>query len=722
MEHTSTTVLRLTGLHCAGCVRRVEAILEGVDGVQSAQVNLATSLGTVSHMYAEDAAAALCAAVDDAGYGAQTVIAETALADDFEGSIDASTVIWAILLSFPVFVMEMGGHLFPAFHAWVALSFGMLNSWMAQLVLTSLVLAGPGRSFFVLGARAVMRRTPDMNLLVAIGTGAAFGFSVVAVMLRAIGNAAQTPHVYFESACVIICLILLGRYLENTARGRAGAAVRALARLQPNRVLIRQDDQQIEIALADVKRGDVLVARPGDAFAVDGSVVQGESHVDESMLTGETTPVFKGHEDSVTAGSLNGNGTLYYRAERLGQETYLSQIMQLVQQAQASKLPVQSILDRVTAWFVPAILGVATVTFAVWLMVGAGIGQALISAVSVLIVACPCAMGLAVPVSVVTSIGRAAGLGILVRNSEALQRLSEIRTLGLDKTGTLTTGQMDLVKVFHASTMDRDSALKQAAALASASDHPVSRAIAKAFPHVQPVQIEALAGQGIRAGAYVLASATWVANQRIEIPAEWGAASSFLVEDGVLLAGFEVRDTLRAGAEDLVRAFQAEGVALRLISGDSAAMAERVAAQVGLTDVHADMMPDEKLSALNEMKGPVAFVGDGINDGPVLAHADVGIALASGNDVAAQTADIVITADNLQRVHAAWRLSVATMANVRQNLFWAFGYNVALIPLAAGVFYPAFGVQLQPGYAAAAMALSSLCVVLNALRLRRLRI
>jgi Au+-exporting ATPase len=741
--------LAIEGMTCASCVGRVEAALKAVAGVETAAVNLANERATV--MGAVDPEG-LVAAVQSAGYAARLLTI-----DDESGALadaEAQTVrkaaedrklhrdVWvAAILTAPVFVMEMGIHLIPGAHHWLADTIGIQNSWYLQFVLTTLVLLGPGRRFYQKGLPALGRLAPDMNSLVAVGSLAAYGYSLVATFAPQALPAA-TVNVYFEAAAVIVTLILLGRLMEARAKGQTSAAIKRLIRLQAKLARVRRGDTVTEMPLAAVAIGDLVELRPGERIPVDGTVIEGESYVDESMITGEPVPVLKTGGAAVVAGTINQTGAFTMRATAIGSRTVLAQIIRMVEQAQGSKLPIQALVDQVTMWFVPAVLAIAMATFAAWLAYGPSpaLTFALVNAVAVLIIACPCAMGLATPTSIMVGTGRGAELGVLFRKGEALQRLKDARVVAVDKTGTLTEGKPALTDMALTPGFERAAVLALIAAVESRSEHPIARAIVEAaqseglsLPEV--TAFESMTGFGVKAG---------VAGHRVEIGADRfmmalgldvshfaeiadrlgreGKSPLYAAIDGGLAAILAVADPIKPTTPLAIKALHALGLKVAMITGDNRRTAEAIATQLGIDSVTAEVLPDGKVAAIQALRqqfGTIAFVGDGINDAPALAEADIGLAIGTGTDIAIEAADVVLMAGNLQGVPKAIALSKATIGNIRQNLFWAFAYNIALIPVAAGMLYPAFGILLSPIFAAGAMALSSVFVVGNALRLRQ---
>lgn len=738
--------LSVAGMTCASCVRHVENALSSVQGVQSASVNLATERAQVRAPLDLDSTL-LTQAVVRAGYEAQVVSnpqqssnteAARREADRLELKRD---LLLAVLLAAPVFILEMGAHAIPAFHHFVAETIGSQNSWYLQFILTSAVLAVPGRRFFVKGVAALLRLTPDMNSLVAVGTSAAYLYSVVATFVPA-WLPSGTVNVYYEAAAVIVALVLLGRYLEARAKGNTSEAIKRLAGLRAKTARVQRGEQVSEIAIEQVIVGDLIQLRPGERIPVDGQVTDGNSFVDESMISGEPMPVEKTPGATVVAGTVNQNGALSLRATGVGADTVLSQIIRMVEQAQGAKLPIQTMVDRITMWFVPAVMLIALITFAIWLIFGPqpALGFALVNAVAVLIIACPCAMGLATPTSIMVGTGRAAQLGILFRQGEALQTLMDVRVVAVDKTGTLTRGYPELNDLTVADGFDRDQVLALVAAAESRSEHPIARAIVAAAQKqnlaIAPVHnFESLTGLGLRAqvdARQILIGSDRLMTQHKLDPAVFSSIASKLADEGKtplyvaiddkLAAVITVADSIRDTTPEAIAALHEQGLKVVMVSGDNQRTAQAIARQLNIDEVVAEVMPDAKADTVRRLQqtyGPVAFVGDGINDAPALAVADVGIAIGSGTDIAMESADVVLMSGDLTHVSKAIAMSRATMRNIRQNLFWAFAYNAALIPVAAGLLYPFNGVLLSPIFAAGAMALSSVFVITNALRLRR---
>lgn len=712
--------LSVEGMTCAACTGRVERVLKAQPGVASAVANLATRKAQVT-LWERTDPGALAQAVSRAGFAAAP-FAEATPADpaaEERGLWRAFAL--AALLTAPVFATEMGGHLVPALHHWLHGTFGTQQLWLMQFVLTSLVLVAPGRRFLTKGLPALLRGGPDMNSLVAVGTLAAWGFSTLVLVAPGLVPA-ESRQVWFEAAAVIVTLILLGRALEARARGQAGAAIARLVGLQPK---VARLVGGAEVPVASLLPGMRIALRPGERVPVDGVVALGASAVDESMLTGEPLPVAKGPGDRVTGGTVNGTGALEVEVQAVGAATVLARIVALVQEAQGSKLPVQALVDRVTLWFVPVVMAVALLTLAVWLAVTGDVARAMVAGVSVLIIACPCAMGLAVPVSILVGTGRGAELGVLFRRGDALQRLADVPVVGFDKTGTLTEGHPKVVAVHGP-----DWVLPMAAAVEAQSEHPLAMAVVAATPEVADARhFQAKPGLGAEAevaGARIAVGAARMFDGVPQGLAEAAAQAAgrgeslvFVARDGQVQGLIVIADQVKPGAAQAVADLQALGVETAMISGDTPAAAEAVAVRLGIARVHGGILPEGKLEIVRGLQG--AFVGDGINDAPALAAAEVGIAMGTGTDVAIEAGDVVLMRGDPRAVASAVRLSRAVMRNIRQNLVWAFGYNVALIPVAAGVLVPFGGPQISPMLGAGAMALSSVFVLTNALRLKGVR-
>lgn len=736
--------LAITGMTCASCARRVERAIGKVDGVQAVAVNLATESATVQGSVVP---AAVIGAVAAAGYGAAERRAElpAATTDHPEHEIDTPRAaayaqsqrrlfIAAALLSAPVLALSMFMLRFP-------------GSALVEMALTTIVVFVCGWQFFATAGRLARHLAANMDTLIALGAAAAYGYSVytLAVAISEQGPLAAHPPLYFETAAIIVTLILLGRWLEARAKGRAGAAIKALMGLQPKTAQLLRDGEPVEVPIASVRVGDVVLVRPGEQVPVDGEVVSGESRVDEAMLTGESMTVTKREGDEVAGATLNGQGALTVRATRVGADTALAQIVRLVEQAQGSKAPIERLADRVSAIFVPAVLVIAALTFLAWLVLGPDAGEVttpLLTAVTVLVIACPCALGLATPTAIMVGTGRGAEQGILIKDAASLERAHALTAVVLDKTGTVTEGRPRVREVMPLQGQDANDVLRHAAAVAARSEHPISAAIATharagGLTLPEPAAFVSTTGQGVAAqveGSAVLVGNTrllaahGIATARLESVAEHleanGRTVSLVAIDSQPAGVIGVADTVKPTSAAAVTALRRLGLAVYLLTGDNRRVAAAIGREVGIAPdrIRAEVRPEDKAAEVARLRNEghvVGMVGDGINDAPALAAADVGFALGTGTDIAMETAAITLLRGDLRSVPVAIRLSRRTMRTIKQNLFWAFGYNTAMIPLAALGLLAALG---GPMLAAAAMAFSSVSVVTNSLRLRRAKL
>ena len=734
--------LSIEGMTCASCVGRVEKALKKVEGVQQANVNLATERAWVQGN-AQVQSSDLIQAVKKAGYTAKQIEQSVSVQQDKKATEQQQLkrdLAISLILAVPVFILEMGSHMIPAFHMWVMDNIGTQQSWLIQFVLTTLVLIFPGRRFYQKGIPALWRFAPDMNSLVAVGTLAAYSFSLVATFIPQV-LPEGTVNVYYEAAAVIVSLILLGRYFEAKAKGRTSQAIQHLVGMQAKTARVHHNGQVTEVPIAEVTTETIVEIRPGERVPVDGEVVEGQSYIDESMITGEPVPVKKQVGDQVVGGTVNQNGTLNFRATAIGESSVLAQIIRMVEQAQGSKLPIQALVDKVTMWFVPMVMLLAALTFAVWFIFGPdpALTFSLVNAVAVLIIACPCAMGLATPTSIMVGTGRGAEMGVLFRKGEALQALQEVKVIAVDKTGTLTEGKPTLTDFHVQQGFERNQVLRIVASVEAKSEHPIALAIVQAaeqqnisllpittFDSVTGFGIKAeVEGQAVHIGAdrYMQQLGLDVTPFKDEAAHLGQEAKTpiYVAIDQKLAAIIAVADPIKDTTYAAIAGLHHLGLKVAIITGDNRHTAQAIAAKLHIDQVIAEVLPDGKVDAIRQLQqqyGRVAFVGDGINDAPALAQADVGLAIGTGTDVAIEAADVVLMSGSLQGVPNAIALSKATIKNIRQNLFWAFFYNIALIPIAAGVLYPAFGILLSPIFAAGAMALSSVFVLGNALRLK----
>jgi P-type Cu+ transporter len=780
----------VTGMTCSACQSFVQRSLASQTGVQDAAVNLMLHNATVTFDPGVTSVSALVDTIRGTGYGAEIPAQQTSILEEqaehdeeqlreyrqlrLKAAISVTAGFVAMVLSMPLMSMSHSGGVERMKDPLMSWSMRVLDPvlrkalpWMYQVsedairwflfALAAFILFWAGRRFYTKAWSALLHKTADMNTLVALGTGAAFLYSVASTIAPGFFIAhGIAPDVYFEAAILIVGFVLTGNALESRAKGKTASALRKLVQLQPKTATVLRHGTELNLPVESILEGDVILVRPGERVPTDGSVISGKSTVDESMLTGESLPVEKGAEDRVIGGSLNRNGSLQYRASSLGSGSTLAQIVRLLREAQGSRAPIQRVADRISAIFVPTVLGIAIVTFCAWRFFAphAGIMQAFAAAVTVLVIACPCAMGLAVPTAVMVATGRGASFGILIKGGEALQRLEKIDTVVLDKTGTITEGRPQVTEVLLAAqesgnrkmenkTGAENHLLRIAAALEHASEHPLAEAVVRYAEErglnlPQAGEFESLTGLGV--AGKVDGETTLIGNSALM--ERYGIATDFLqaaagslgregkttlwVAIGGKLAGvIAVADTIKPSSITAIRQMHAEGLRVVMLTGDNKRVADAIAEEAGVDEVIADVLPAGKVDAIKRLQQEhrvVAMVGDGINDAPALAQADVGLTMASGTDIAMEAGDVTLMRSDLTGVAAAIALSRGTMRVMRQNLFWAFIYNVIGIPLAAGALYPVCGLLLSPVLASAAMALSSFSVVTNSLRLRGLKL
>jgi Cu+-exporting ATPase len=752
---TATIDLPITGMTCASCVRTVERALNKAPGILSVNVNLATEKATVTYIPGAARRRDFVQAVEDAGYGVLD-LSDAAQPEDAEraarqAEIDRQERLLrlGVLFTLPLFLISMARDLWMA---GIAAQHGMAMADMTPAMMQTgsaldvlgwqgwvfvfAALATPvqfivGRQYFVGAWKALRNQSANMDTLIALGSGAAYLYSFVVIGGILTGQTALTgDHVYFETAAVIITLITLGKLLEARAKGRASEAIKRLMGLAPRTALLLRDGQEIEVATDELMPGDLLVVKPGERIPTDGIVHEGRSAVDESMLTGESLPVEKAVGSTVIGATVNKQGRLIIEATQVGAGTALAQIVRLVEQAQGSKAPIQRLADQISSVFVPVVLALALLTFAGWIVIG-GVTwiEAMVHAIAVLVIACPCALGLATPTAIMVGTGRGAEMGILFRNSEALEAAHRLQVIALDKTGTITRGEPSVTTVYTAPGVDETHLLRLAASVERASEHPLAAAVVayaqmRGIALAQPGAFAAESGRGVRGNvdgiAVAVGSPSWVGDDvaltsAVESAQSAGQTAVVVALDGVPSGVIGIADTVKPGSRGAVEALAAAGLQVVMITGDNARTAEAIAREVGIRDIRAEVLPAQKAAVVEALQAGgrrVAMVGDGINDAPALALADVGIAIGTGTDIAMEASDVTLVSGDLGGVARAIMLSRATMRTIRQNLFWAFFYNTLLIPVAM------LGL-LVPMLAAAAMAMSSVLVVLNSLRLSK---
>ncbi len=747
--HLARTQLRISGMTCASCVGRVERVVRAVPGVFEVAVNLATSSAAVSYVGDDSVIDAAIVAANGAGYQAGRIDAagDAAAAEERSGELAQlrRDLGFAAALTIPLFLLAAVGDLhLEAVQAAMGRLLPARGWWMVQLLLAAPVLFWAGRRFLRSGWKELVHRAPGMNSLVMLGASAAFGYSTLALVGPGLFPPG-TANVYFEASGVIVTLILLGRYLEAIAKGRTSEAIKKLMRLQSSSARVVRDGEVVEVAIEHVLVGDIIVVRPGDRIALDGHVVDGQTFIDESMISGEPIPVEKRAGDAVVGGTLNQTGSIRFEAARVGKDTTLARIIRIVEEAQGSKPPIQRIADQVAMVFVPVVMAAALATFVAWLLLGPApaLNYAFVTAISVLLIACPCAMGLATPTAIMVGTGKGAELGVLFRRGAALETLAHVDTVVLDKTGTLTLGRPTLTDFIVAdATDDVDALLAMVAAAEAGSEHPIAQAVV-AGARERGLRLPALdafnaePGYGIKAridghllqiGADRYMDRLGVAIEPLRKPALELAAQArtplYAALDGRVAALIAVADPIKQGTRAAVAAMREHGLRVAMLTGDNRRTAEAVGREAGIEQIIAEVLPEQKAAEVERLQragAKVLFVGDGINDAPALARADAGVAMGSGSDIAVEAGDVILVSGDLRGIVDAVALARRTLRTIRGNFFWAYAYNVLLIPLAAGALYPLFGVLLSPMLAAGAMSLSSVFVVSNSLRLKRFR-
>ncbi|PSF39572.1 copper-translocating P-type ATPase [Aphanothece hegewaldii CCALA 016] len=744
------TTLKLRGMSCASCANNIENAIRSVSGVEACSVNFGAELATITYDSSQTSIAELQSAVDEAGYSAQPMQDDVlAPEDDTEKRFtqaenrDLTRKVWLSGIISSILVIG-------SLPAMIGLQIPLIPMWLhhplLQLILTAPVLFWAGGSFFVNAWKSLKRHTATMDTLVALGTGVAYLYSLFPTFFpQWFIQQGINPDVYFEAASVIITLILLGRLLENRAKGQTSEAIRKLIGLQAKTARVIRNSQEIDIPIAEVILDDIILVRPGEKIPVDGEIVEGSSTLDESMVTGESLPVKKQLGDEVIGATLNKTGSFKFRATRIGKDTFLAQIVKLVQQAQGSKAPIQRLADQVTGWFVPAVIAIAIATFLIWFNLMGNVTLALITTVGVLIIACPCALGLATPTSIMVGTGKGAENGILIKSAESLELAYQIQTIVLDKTGTITQGKptvTDFITVRGTANQNELNLLRLAGSVERNSEHPLAEAVVQYTQSQQVIltdvrSFEAFAGSGVQGN--VLNNLVQIGTQRWfkelgidtnNLQQDWNRLESLaktvvgIAVDGQIEGILGIADAVKPSSISAIRNLQRMGLEVVMLTGDNYRTAEAIASLVGIRKIIAEVRPSQKAAQIETIQKEgkiVAMVGDGINDAPALASADVGIAIGTGTDVAIAASDLTLISGDLQSIVTAIQLSRATISNIRQNLFFAFIYNVIGIPIAAGILYPFSGWLLSPIIAGAAMAFSSVSVVTNALRLRNFR-
>ncbi len=735
----------VTGMSCAACSARVEKAVSAVDGVSSCAVNLLTNSMTVEGVASEND---IISAVEKAGYGASVKDKEKKASTDSDSLKDTETpkirnrLIWSVVFLIPLMYISMGhmmwGWKLPSFFDGNHIAIGL-----AQLILTVIIMV-INQKFFINGFKGIIHKSPNMDTLVALGSFASFAYSTVVLFLmtdaQVKGNADRVMSLmhefYFESAAMILTLITVGKMLEAYSKGRTTDALKSLMNLAPKIATLIRDEKEVEVPIDEVNKGDIFVVKPGESIPVDGMIIDGETAVDESALTGESLPIDKNAGDKVSGATINQSGYIKCKATRVGEDTTLSQIIKMVSDASATKAPIAKIADKVSGVFVPVVIAISLLTLVVWLLVGKDFGYVLARAISVLVISCPCALGLATPVAVMVGSGKGAKSGILFKTATSLEETGRIQIVALDKTGTITKGEPKVTDVI-AGEGDENTLLTLAYSLESKSEHPLAKAVCEygeenGLNLISSTDFKAIAGNGLSAkidGSEVFGGSLKFISSFIDVSADMKQKAKELSENGKtpllfasdnkLLGIIAVADIIKEDSPKAIKELQNMGIRVVMLTGDNEKTAGAIAKQVGVDAVVSDVLPDGKEKVIKELMkyGKVAMVGDGINDAPALTRADVGIAIGAGTDVAVDAGDIVLMNSKLTDVSSAIRLSRRTLTNIYENLFWAFIYNIIGIPLAAGVWIPIFGWTLKPMFGAAAMSLSSFCVVTNALRL-----
>ena len=741
--------IKISGMTCASCVKAVERAVKKLDGVESVQVNLATEKATISYEVGKVKMYEIKNAIEKAGFKVLEIekkqsVDEDKLRKEKEMKTLLTKFIVSSIFAIPLFYIAMG-HMIPKPIGPLPLpkiinpDINPLNFALTQLFLTiPIVIAG--NKFFSKGVKSMIAKAPTMDSLITIGSSAALIYSLYSLYLITQGDTMAVHHMYFESAGVIITLVLLGKYFESRAKGKTGEAIKKLMGLSPKTAIIVKDDKEIEIPIEEVEVGDIIIVKPGSKIPVDGTVIEGHTSVDESMLTGESIPVEKNIGSSVVGASINKNGTIKFKAEKVGSDTAISQIIKLVEDAQGSKAPIAKLADIIAGYFVPVVVVIAIVAGLAWFISGKDVVFSLTVFIAVLVIACPCALGLATPTAIMVGTGKGAENGILIKGGEALETTHKINTIVFDKTGTITEGKPVVTDIITANNITED---ELAASAEKSSEHPLGEAIVrnceeKNLGFYKVDKFMAIPGHGIEViienkdvllGNIKLMKDKSIDIENLDIESDKlaceGKTPMYIAVNNKIAGIIAVADILKENSAKAIKKLHEMGIEVAMITGDNKKTAQAIASQVGIDRVLAEVLPQDKSSEVKKLQEEgkfVAMVGDGINDAPALAQADIGIAIGSGTDVAMESADIVLMRSDLLDVPIAIRLSKSTMTNIKENLFWAFGYNVIGIPIAAGVLYLFGGPLLNPVIAALAMAFSSTSVLLNALRLKRFKV